>query len=158
MLDKENGVYLVCQNICLCDDDLDYLVLVVVNYLFGGFSLKLCLVDCICQKDGLFYGINSGLQVGVISDVGYFSVCVIVVLQNLDKVDVVVCEEIVLFIKDGFIEEELLCVKFGILQQCNQQCVGDGGIVISWSVLMNLDCSFLWQQQLDLKLVDLMLV
>jgi zinc protease len=155
--DKENGVYLARQNIRLRDDDPDYPALAVANYLLGGSSLKSRLADRIRQKDGLSYGINSGLQVGAISDAGYFSVRAIAAPQNLDKVDAAVREEIARLIKDGFTEEELLRAKSGILQQRNQQRAGDGGIATSWSALMNLDRSFLWQQQLDLKLADLTL-
>lgn len=155
--DKENGVYLARQNIRLRDDDPDYPALAVANYLLGGSSLKSRLADRIRQKDGLSYGINSGLQVGAISDAGYFSVRAIAAPQNLDKVDAAVREEIALLIKDGFTEEELLRAKSGILQQRNQQRASDGGIATSWSALMNLNRSFLWQQQLDLKLADLTL-
>ncbi|MDR6583560.1 insulinase family protein [Herbaspirillum sp. BH-1] len=155
--DKENGVYLARQNIRLRDDDPDYPALAVANYLLGGSSLKSRLADRIRQQDGLSYGINSGLQVGAISDAGYFSVRAIAAPQNLDKVDAAVREEIIRLIKDGFTDEELLRAKSGILQQRNQQRAGDGGIATSWTALMNLDRSFLWQQQLDLKLADLTL-
>jgi zinc protease len=95
--------------------------------------------------------------VGAISDAGYFSVRAIAAPQNLDKVDAAVREEITRLIKDGFTEEELLRAKSGILQQRNQQRAGGSGIATSWTALMNLDRSFLWQQQLDFKLADLTL-
>ncbi len=155
--DKENGVYLARQNIRLLDSNPDYPALAVANYLLGGSSLKSRLADRIRQKDGLSYGIYSSLSIGAISDAGNLAIRAIAAPQNLDKVDAAVREEIARVIKDGFTEDELQRAKSGILQQRNQQRAADAGIAASWASLMNLDRSFLWQQQLDLKLADLTL-
>ncbi|AYR25669.1 M16 family metallopeptidase [Herbaspirillum rubrisubalbicans] len=155
--DKENGVYLARQNLRLRDDDPDYAALVVANYLLGASSLKSRLGDRVRQQDGLSYGINSGLQIGAISDAGYLVIHAIATPQNMDKVDAAVREELERLLKDGFSEDELLRAKSGILQQRNQQRSSDGGMATGWTALLNLDRSFLWQQQLDLKLADLTL-
>ncbi|MBP0597714.1 insulinase family protein [Herbaspirillum sp. LeCh32-8] len=155
--DKENGVYYARQNVRLLDSNPDYPALAVANYLLGGGSLKSRLADRVRQQDGLSYGIYSGLNIGAISDAGNFTVRAIAAPQNLDRVDAAVREEIARVVKDGFTQDELLRAKSGILQQRNQQRASDGGIASGWTSLLNLERSFVWQQQLDLKIADLTL-
>lgn len=155
--DKENGVYYARQNLRLLDTDPDYPALAVANYLLGGASLKSRLADRVRQKEGLSYGIYSGLNIGAVSDAGNLVVHAIAAPQNLDKVDAAVREEIARVRQEGFTQDELLRAKSGILQQRNQQRATDGGIASGWTSLLNLDRTFAWQQQLDLKIADLTL-
>lgn len=155
--DKENGVYYARQNVRLLDSDADYPALLVANYLLGGASLKSRLADRVRQQEGLSYGIGSGLHVGALSDAGNLSIHAIAAPQNLDKVDTAVREEIARITRQGFTQDELLRAKSGILQQRNQQRAQDGGIAGGWTALLDLDRTYLWQQQLDLKIADLTL-
>ena len=155
--DKENGVYYARQNVKLLDSDPDYPALVVANYLMGSASLKSRLADRVRQKDGLSYGIASGLNVGAISDAGNWVVHAIAAPQNLDKVDAAVREEIARVLGQGFTQDELLRAKSGILQQRNQQRAQDGGIANGWAALLDLDRTYLWSQQLDEKIAGLTL-
>ena len=155
--DKENGVYYARQNVKMVDDDADYPALAVANYLIGGGSLKSRLADRIRQKDGLSYGIGSGLNIGALSDAGYFVVRAISAPQNLDKVDAAVREELNRVKQDGFTADELARAKSGILQQRNQQRAQDAGIAVGWTALLDLDRSYRWQAQIDAKIAALTL-
>lgn len=155
--DKENGVYYARQNIRLRDSDPDFPALAVANYLLAGSSLKSRLGDRVRQRDGLSYGIYSGLQVAALTDAGHLTIYAIAAPQNLDKLDAAVREEITRVLKDGFSEDELQRAKSGMLQQRNQQRASDDDVAGSWTTLMNQDRSFLWQQEIDGKLAGLTL-
>lgn len=77
----------------LCDDDFDYFVLVLVNFVFGGVS-DFCFVVWLWECEGWFYGVDFEFDVGVIDCVGSFVVLVQCVLQNFEWVYVVMVEEI----------------------------------------------------------------
>ncbi|WP_410211893.1 M16 family metallopeptidase [Aquirhabdus sp.] len=155
--DKENGVYEARLNLDLGDDDADYPALVVANYLFGGGSLKSRLADRVRQKEGLSYGIGSGLSVSAISRAASFNVQAIAAPQNLDKVDIAVKEELNLARKDGFTADELARAKSAILQQNQQRRTQDAALSASWVRYLDVDRTFAWSKQLEDKISALTL-
>ena len=60
--DKANSVYYASQQYALRDDDADYPALLMGNYVFGGGALSSRLGDRVRQRDGLSYGVGSGLS------------------------------------------------------------------------------------------------
>ncbi|HEY3351543.1 MAG TPA: pitrilysin family protein [Thermoanaerobaculia bacterium] len=114
--DKANAMFLAGQNLALRDDDPDYPALLLSNYMFGGGFLNSRLAVRIRQKDGLSYGVGSGLETGVQDVSGRFTVYAIHAPQNTAKLETAVREEIERARKEGFTADELAAARSGLLQ------------------------------------------
>ncbi|MDO5610213.1 MAG: pitrilysin family protein [Pseudomonadota bacterium] len=130
--DKSNAVYVARMNLPLNDDNPDYPALMVANYIFGGSGMSSRLGDRVRQRDGLSYGIGSGISadasVSGIDDAGSFSIQGIAAPQNMAKMDAAVREELERFIRDGISEKELADSVNGILTQRAQGRASDGNV------------------------------
>ena len=130
--DKSNAVYLARFNLPLNDDDPDYAALVVANHVFGGGGLKSRLFDRVRQKDGLSYGIYSGLSADASrsgkDDAGSFSIQGIAAPQNMPKLEAAVREELQRFVRDGITADELADAVNGLLTQRQQGRASDSTI------------------------------
>jgi zinc protease len=80
------------------------------------------------QKDGLSYGISSGLTASAKEKNGSFRVNAIAAPQNIAKVEAAVKEELEKALKDGFTAEELAGAKSGWLQSQNVARSEDGSL------------------------------
>ncbi len=60
--DKANSIYFAIQPIEMKDNDPDYPTLTIGNYILGGGALSSRLGDRVRQKEGLSYGIGSGVM------------------------------------------------------------------------------------------------
>ncbi len=114
--DKANALFVAGQNLALRDDDADYPALLLGNYMFGGGFLNSRLAVRVRQKEGLSYGVGSGLESGIQDVSGRFSIFAIHAPQNTAKLETVVREEIERARKDGFTAEEVAAAKSGWLQ------------------------------------------
>ena len=114
--DKANAVLRGGMNLQIRDDEPDYPALMMANYILGGGFLNSRLATRIRQKEGLSYGVGSGLSAGSIDRVGTFAVYAICAPQNIDKVEKGIKEELARALKDGFSAEELEKAKSGFLQ------------------------------------------
>ena len=114
--DKANAMFLAGQNLALRDDAPDYPALLLANYMFGGGFLNSRLAVRVRQKDGLSYGVGSGLESGVQDVSGRFTVYAIHAPQNSTKLETAVREEIDRARKDGFTADELAAARSGWLQ------------------------------------------
>ena len=114
--DKANAMFFAGQNLALRDDDPDYPALLLSNYMFGGGFLNSRLAVRIRQKDGLSYGVGSGLETGIQDVSGRFTVYAIHAPQNTAKLETAVREEIERARKDEFTAEEFAAAKSGWLQ------------------------------------------
>ncbi|MFT4180131.1 MAG: pitrilysin family protein [Thermomonas sp.] len=130
--DKTSAVYMARHNLPLNDDDPDYAALLVANNIFGSGGLKSRLGDRVRQKDGLSYGIGSGISADSSrdnkDDAGSFSIQAIAAPQNMDKLEVAVREELARFVKDGITADELKDAVSGILTQREQARASDGTV------------------------------
>ncbi len=114
--DKANALFLAGENLALKDDDPDYPALLLANYMFGGGFLNSRLAVRIRQKEGLSYGVGSGLTVRPLDAAGAFTVYAIHAPQNTTKLETAVREEIDRARKDGFTADEVAAAKSGWLQ------------------------------------------
>jgi zinc protease len=114
--DKANAVFFAGENLALRDDDPDYPALLLANYMFGGGFLNSRLAVRVRQKEGLSYGVGSGLESGIQDVAGRFTVYAIHAPQNTAKLETAVREEIERARKDGFTAEEVAAAKSGWLQ------------------------------------------
>ena len=114
--DKANAMFFAGQNLALRDDDPDYPALLLSNYMFGGGFLNSRLAVRIRQKDGLSYGVGSGLETGTQDVSGRFTVYAIHAPQNTAKLEAAVREEIERARTEGFTADELAAARSGWLQ------------------------------------------
>lgn len=130
--DKSNAVYMARMNLPLNDDNPDYPALIVANHIFGGSGMSSRLGDRVRQRDGLSYGIGSGISadssVNGTDDAGSFAIQGIAAPQNMAKMDAAVREELERFIRDGITEKELADSVNGILTQRAQARASDGNV------------------------------
>ena len=130
--DKPNAVMLARQNLPLKVTDEDYPALMVANRVFGGGALKSRLGDRIRQKEGLSYGVASGIHADDSrdrkDDAGSLSIQAIAAPQNMDKVEAAVREELSRLVKDGITAEELRDAVSGTLTERQQARAEDGSV------------------------------
>ena len=130
--DKSSAVFSARHNIALNDDDPDYAALMVANNILGGSGLKSRLGDRVRQKDGLSYGIGSGISADASrdgkDDAGSFGIQAIAAPENIDRLEAAVREELARFVKDGITEAELQDAVSGMLTQREQSRASDGAV------------------------------
>ena len=154
--DKENGFFTARMNLPLRDDDADYPALLIADYLFGGGAgMNSRLMERVRQKDGLSYGIGSGLRAGSLDKTGSFSIAGIAAPQNLAKVEAAVRDELEKAVKTGFTAEEVARAKSGILQQRLQGRAQDSRLAGGWAGNLYFERSFAWSQSLEDRIAGL---
>ena len=130
--DKANALYLARFNLPLNDDHPDYPALMVANYVFGGGGMSSRLGNRVRQKDGLSYGIGSGLSADSSrdgkDDAGSFSIQGTAAPQNMAKLEAAVREELERFVREGITETELKDAVNSILTQRQQSRANDGTV------------------------------
>ena len=115
--DKENAIYAAALLLPIRNDDADYPALVIANYILGGGSLSSRLGDRVRQKEGLSYGVSSGLVAQSQDRRGAWQIQAITNPGNMPKVEQVIREELEKLLKDGVTEEEVARAKGGYLRQ-----------------------------------------
>jgi zinc protease len=114
--DKANAFFLAGFNLKIRDDNPDYPALLLGNYMLGGGFLSSRLAARIRGKDGLSYGVGSGINISALDEFGSFAANAIYAPQNVDKLEAAFKEEIARMLKDGFTSEEVEAAKSGYLQ------------------------------------------
>ena len=114
--DKANAMYFAVTAFSMKDDDPDYPALLMGNYIFGGGALSNRLGNRVRQKEGLSYGVRSGLAVSSLDPRTVFYVYAISNPTNMAKVKVAIREELDLLREKGVTTEELESAKQGWLQ------------------------------------------
>lgn len=124
--DKANANYAAGMLIPLRDDDPEYAALAVANHILGGIPLSSRLGERVRQREGLSYGIGSGLGVSSFdkrATLRFYAICN---PQNIDRVEAAIQEEIDRFLRDGVTQEELDKAKQGYLQAQKVRRANDG--------------------------------
>tara|TARA_R110002072_G_scaffold302978_1_gene490643 strand:- start:57361 stop:60132 length:2772 start_codon:yes stop_codon:yes gene_type:complete len=121
--DKANAMYFAVTAFPMKDDDPDYPALLMGNYIYGGGALANRLGNRVRQKEGLSYGIRSGLSVSSLDNRSVFYTYAICNPANMVKVKAAIREELDLLRAKGVTDEELASAKQGWLQS---QAVGRG--------------------------------
>jgi len=114
--DKASAMYFAATVFPLRDESPEYPALLVGNHILGGGALANRLGNRVRQKDGLSYGIRSGLSVSSLDDRTVFYIYAISNPGNMDKVKAAIREELDLLRKDGVTDDELKAAKNGWLQ------------------------------------------
>nr|WP_315258736.1 pitrilysin family protein [uncultured Duganella sp.] len=150
--DKENGFYMARVNLDLNDNDPDYPLLDLANYMFGGGAMKSRMMDRIRQKDGLSYGGGSWVQAGDTDRAGQFGMSAIAAPQNLKKLEAAIREELERAQKDGFTQAELDGAKSGLLQQRVQNRAKDNVVASGWTRNLYNQRTYSWSKDYETKL------
>ena len=153
--DKANAVFLAGMRLNLRDDDPDYPALVLGNYMLGGGFLNSRLATRVRQKEGLSYGIGSGLIANPLDRNGQFFVQAIYAPQNVTKVETAIREEIARAIKDGFTAEEVTAAKSGYLQSQQVSRAQDGGLARKLAQYRYLNRTLTWDADFEKKIAAL---
>ena len=114
--DKANAFFVAGLNLKVRDDNPDYPALLLGNYMLGGGGLNSRLAARIRQKEGLSYGVGSGINISAFDEFGRLTATAIYAPQNLEKLETAFKEEIARMLKDGFTAEEVTAAKSGYLQ------------------------------------------
>jgi zinc protease len=117
--DKESATYFAALLMPVRDDHPDFPALQIGNHILGAGSLSSRLGDRVRQKEGLSYGVASGLNARSLDDRAVFYVYAICNPGNMPKVKTAIREEIDRLLKDGVGKKELEEAVHGYLQ--NQQ-------------------------------------
>ena len=112
----------------LRDDDPDYPALAMGNFILGGGTLSSRLGNRVRQKEGLSYGVASGLVVSSLDRRSVLYVYAISNPANSNKVKATIREELDKLLKDGVTEDELAAAKQGYLQSLSVGRANDGNL------------------------------
>src|SRR5262249_36542541 len=154
--DKENAIFLARENLDMRDDDADFPALFVADYIMGGgagFDSRL--TARIRQKEGLSYGVGTGLSVDAEDRAASWTVYAIAAPQNMAKVVTAFREEVDRALKDGFTDAELTSAKSGILQTRVQNRAQDGTLAGGWVGNLHLGRTFQWSKDFEAKVLAL---
>lgn len=114
--DKSNALLYGGQQYDIADTSAEYAALTLGNYVLGGGSLSSRLADRIRQKDGLSYGVASGLSARPKDRRADLTVYAITNPINKDRLLDAMTYEIAKLVQEGVTPEELTKAKSAYLQ------------------------------------------
>jgi zinc protease len=150
--DKANAFFVAGFNLSIRDDHADYPALVLGNYMLGGGFLSSRLASRIRQKDGLSYGVGSGMNVSALDQYGRFTATAIYAPQNAEKLEAAFKEEIERMLKDGFTAEEVAAAKTGYLQSRQVSRAQDNELAGRLNTYLFLDRTLKWDEDVEGKI------
>ena len=153
--DKANAMFLAGYNFEMKDDSPDYPAFILGNYMLGGGFLNSRLATRIRQKDGLSYGVGSGVNVAVLDLSSSFSAFAIYAPENAAKLETAFMEEINKVITDGFTAEEIAAAKSGWLQQRTVTRAQDQALASSLSNNLFLNRTLTWDEKIEKEVSEL---
>ncbi len=153
--DKANAYYLAGQSLKLRKDDADWPALMLGNFVLGGGFLNSRLATRIRQKDGLSYGVGSGLDAGDIDAVGNFVTYAIYAPENATRLEAAMREEVSRAVKQGFTAEELEKARAGLLEYRQAARAQDGGLARQLAGYLYLGRTMAFDATIEEKLAKL---
>ena len=114
--EKANATYAAGTVFPMRDDDPEYPLLVMADFILGGGTLSSRLGDRVRQKEGLSYSVRSNVNASPVDKRAAFSIFAICNPANMEKLKLAIDEEVARLLKDGVTKEELELAKRGYLQ------------------------------------------
>jgi len=153
--DKANSVFYARQQWPMREDHPQLAALTVGNFILGGGALSSRLGDRVRQKEGLSYGIGSGLSAHPVDERGDLTMYAITNPANKDKLLKAIQEELKRLLDEGITEKELEDAKQGLLQ--GQQVARSNDIRLAQILAGNLFAKrdMMFQKQFEQKLASL---
>ncbi|MBC7931403.1 MAG: insulinase family protein, partial [Rubrivivax sp.] len=149
--DKANANFVVGLNLNLRDDDPDYPALILGNYLLGANSASRLRVR-IRDREGISYGVGSGLSVSALDKTGTFQSFAIYAPQNVVKLEAAYKEEIARALNEGFTADEVAKGKSGYLQTRQINRAQDNVLAGTLANYLFLDRTFKWDEEFERKI------
>ncbi|HET9425337.1 MAG TPA: insulinase family protein, partial [Gemmatimonadaceae bacterium] len=118
--DKANAILFAGHNVAMRDDHPDYAAMALANWMLGGGFLNSRLATRIRQKEGISYGVGSGLNISSLDSSGTFQIYAIYAPENAGRLVTAMHEELQKMLTQGFTAEEVAAAKSGYLQQREQ--------------------------------------
>ena len=142
--DKANAIYYGGMQIRMRDDHPDYAALQVGNYILGAGALSSRLGNRVRQKEGLSYGVGSGVNSHPVDERTGLTLFAITNPENKDRLIEVIREEIDKLLKEGVTEKELAAAKDGILQGNQLDRTQDGALasILAGTIFAKRDMSY----------------
>ncbi len=153
--DKANALMLAGMNLELRDDDADYPALIIGNYMLGGGFLNSRLATRIRQKEGISYGVGSGIQAGEQDKSGTFYSYAIYNPDNSDKLIEAYKDEMNKLVKDGFTKEELADAVKGYIQSRSVSRSQDRELCSRLNNYIYLNRTMKWDEDFEKKIQTL---
>jgi zinc protease len=150
--DKANATYTSGLMFPLRDDDPDYPAMVMGNYILGSGTLSSRLGVRVRQKEGLTYGISSGLNVSSFDKRGLLVVTAICNPQNIGRVEKATLEEVERLLRDGVTKEELDQARQGWLQSQKVARSSDSALAVLLNGMRFVDRTMMWDAELEKKI------
>ncbi len=151
--DKENAVFRARLDFPLRDNDPDAPALLIANEIFGGGSgLSNRLMVRLRQKDGLSYGVGSGVSLGSRERYAMFTIGGLSAPQNVNRAEQAVREEMERALKEGFTAAEVEDAKKGLLQARTLNRSQDPVVAGAWISNLDLGRTFAFSKQFEDRL------
>ena len=125
------------------------------NYILGSGTLSSRLGTRVRQKEGLSYGITSGVSVSSQDQRASFTISAIVNPQNLPRLQVCALEELDRLLRDGVTADELNKAREGYLQSLKVGRSSDSALAGALGSLRHLNRTMLWEADLEKKIAAL---
>jgi zinc protease len=152
--DKEMAIYIAGLRVKMSDEDPEYPAMSLANYILGG-SFSSRLVTRIRDKEGLSYGVSSGIQVPAKDDGGIFVATAQCAPPNTPKVEASLKDELARALKDGFTAAEVADAKKAWLQERAVARSEDGSLVSTLANREYFNRTMLFDQALEAKVAAL---
>lgn len=153
--DKKNAMMMCGMNIKMKDDNPDFPMMKMANFIFGGGFLNSRLATRIRQKEGISYGIGSWFQAGAQDDAGGFGSYAIYNPDNKAKLEAAWNEELEKLLKEGINDDELKKAKSGYVQYRENSRADDGQLANTLNNYLFIDRTMYWDKDIDDKLEKL---
>jgi zinc protease len=150
--DKANAFFVAGFLFDMRDDNPDYAAISLGHYMLGGGFLNSRLAARIRQKEGLSYGVGSGIFVSAIDNYGRFTANAIYAPQNVEKLEAAFKEEIARMLKDGFTKEEVAAAKSGYLQSRQVSRAQDNELLGRSNTYLLIGRTFNWDGDFEAKI------
>ena len=146
--DKAQAFFMTVERIGLRDDDPDYPAFLVANHIWGGGTAGI-VWKRIREKEGISYGINSGLNANAFEAHSVWTTAAIYAPQNLERLQKAFAEEIDRVMKSGFTADELKDAKSGLLQARRLARAQDAGLANTLAFYLEVDRTMAYQAKVD---------
>lgn len=150
--DKANAFFVAGFLFDMRDDNADYAAVTLGHYMLGGGFLSSRLAARIRQKEGLSYGVGSGIFVSAFDHYGRFTATAIYAPQNVEKLEAAFKEEIARMLKDGFTAEEVEAAKSGYLQSRQVSRAQDNELLGRSNTYLFLGRTWQWDADFEAKI------
>ncbi|MEO6409258.1 MAG: pitrilysin family protein [Burkholderiaceae bacterium] len=146
--DRQNANLLAVLDLPLADTDPQYPALLLANQLFGG-GLSSRLWTRIRERDGLSYGVGSGIDWNSFEANSRWTASATFAPQNRARIEAALREEVERSLRDGFTQVELDQARMGLLAARRLARAQDAGIAAMLVSNLYLQRDFARQQKID---------